>query len=151
MLILILVNLGRRGMSSPLQSSQVSTVLRLSETKPVLKCGVFGLAELLELRSQSQRDLQRLQHCPVLRLLLPAQGLGEAPPNLRPRPARPEQAAGSAHGPIGSRRCQEPRRRAQPGPREDFGHHLPVLHPGICDSNRNERTLKGKFWFSPFD
>ncbi|XP_053905000.1 protein CBFA2T3 isoform X3 [Malaclemys terrapin pileata] len=38
--------------------------------------------ELLELRAQGQRDLQRMQHGPLLRLLLPAQGLGEAPPRL---------------------------------------------------------------------
>ncbi|XP_050778599.1 protein CBFA2T3 isoform X3 [Gopherus flavomarginatus] len=39
-------------------------------------------SKLLELRAQGQRDLQRMQHGPLLRLLLPAQGLGEAPPRL---------------------------------------------------------------------
>ena len=40
---------------------------------------------LLELRPQSQRDVQRLQRRSLLRLLLPAQRLGEAPPHLQPR------------------------------------------------------------------
>ncbi|KAK7877840.1 hypothetical protein WMY93_031512 [Mugilogobius chulae] len=41
---------------------------------------------LLELRPKSQRDLQRVQRGPVLRLLLPAQGLGAPPPHLQPGP-----------------------------------------------------------------
>lgn len=45
--------------------------------------------ELLELWAQGQRDVQRLQRSALLRLLLPAQGLGEAPPCVWPEPARP--------------------------------------------------------------
>nr|XP_021143532.1 protein CBFA2T2 isoform X3 [Columba livia] len=56
--------------------------------------------------------------------------------------------SGSARRPIGR---QEPRRHSQPSPREDFGNHLPLLHPSIRDSNRYKRALKGRFWFSPFD
>ncbi|XP_062444838.1 protein CBFA2T2 isoform X3 [Rhea pennata] len=96
-------------------------------------------SELLELRSQGQRDVQWLQHRPLLRLFLPAQGLGEAPPNLRPRPAQPDQAAGPARWAIGSR--QGHRRGTEPSPREDFGNNLSILYPSICDSNRHKRTL----------
>ena len=43
--------------------------------------------ELLELREESQWDVQRLQHGSLLRLLLPTQRLGEAPPRLWSGPA----------------------------------------------------------------
>lgn len=46
-------------------------------------------SELLELRAQGQRDVQWLQRGALLRLLLPAPGLGEAPPRVRPEPAGP--------------------------------------------------------------
>lgn len=49
-------------------------------------------AELLELWAQSERDVQRLQHSTLLRFLLPAQGLGKAPPRMR------SDSAGAATG-----------------------------------------------------
>lgn len=60
--------------------------------------------ELLELREESQWDVQRLQHSSLLRLLLPTQRLGEAPPRLRP----------GASGAAGGRRRWW-RRRRPPG------------------------------------
>lgn len=73
-------------------SSEVSTARMQQETFQIvgfanITRNVFSLVELLELRSQGQRDVQRLQHSTLLRLLLPAQGLGEAPSRMRPRPA----------------------------------------------------------------
>lgn len=113
---------------------------------PALSFATAVPSELLELRAQSERDLQRLQHRPLLRLLLPAQGLGEAPPHLRAEPARPQQGAGTACGALG----QGHGWRAQPQHGEELGSHLPLLHARICDSDRHERTLRGKFGFSPF-
>lgn len=80
--------------------------------------------ELLELWAQSQRDLQRLQHCALLRLLLPAQGLGEAPPRLR------ADSAGAA-GPC------RPRRAA---PRS-----LPARHRGHHRQQPQRHGLGGRF------
>lgn len=93
-------------------------------------------AELLELRAQSERDLQRLQHRPLLRLLLPAQGLGEAPPRLWADSARaagphcPRRRRGAAAGPLPARRGGHHRQQPQ---RDGFGGRFPgrhASHPG---------------------
>uniref|UniRef100_A0A667FXH9 CBFA2/RUNX1 partner transcriptional co-repressor 2 n=1 Tax=Lynx canadensis TaxID=61383 RepID=A0A667FXH9_LYNCA len=100
--------------------------------------------ELLELWPQGQRDLQRLQHRTILRLFLPAQGLGAAPPPLWPEPARPESpqpepaTASWREGLLGQvHRLQ----RAEPGSGQDLGHHLTLLNTCLCDSHRHQRTL----------
>lgn len=74
--------------------------------------------ELLELWPQSQRDVQRLQHGALLRLLLPAQGLGEAPSRLRPDAAGPAAAAAG-----------RPAAGGRPGLRDPRPHQLLRLHP----------------------
>uniref|UniRef100_A0A9J8CE89 RUNX1 partner transcriptional co-repressor 1 n=1 Tax=Cyprinus carpio carpio TaxID=630221 RepID=A0A9J8CE89_CYPCA len=60
---------------------------------------IWKKAELLELRAQGERDMQRLQHGTLLWFLLPAQGLGKAPPRMWP------DSAGSAAG-RDPRHCQ---------------------------------------------
>lgn len=46
------------------------------------KCVCVLCAELLELRPEGERDVQRVQHGAVLQFVLPAQGLGDAPPDV---------------------------------------------------------------------
>lgn len=94
-------------------------------------------AELLELRAQGQRDLQRLQHRPLLRLLLPAQRLGEAPPRLwadsRWGSLFGRGGAGrggsSARGGCGQRLPPRRSRGGQPQ-RFQLGHGLALRHAG---------------------
>lgn len=95
-------------------------------------------SELLELRPQSQRDVQRLQHSTLLRLLLPAQGLGEAPSRLWSDAAGPAAAAG---WPAAGQRpgvrdprshqllCLHPEQRNRESGRHPARRHPPLLHP----------------------
>lgn len=97
---------------------------------PALRLAPAVPAELLELRAQSERDLQRLQHRPLLRLLLPAQGLGEAPPRLR---ADSAGAAGPRHRPhtaggLGAARGGAP--HGQQPQRDGLGGRVPRRHAG---------------------
>lgn len=99
----------------------------------------YCLSELLELWTQSQRDLQRLQHRSVLWLLLPAQGLGTSPPHLWPGAPQSEQTSPSPQWPsICHQSC---RWRAEPSPGQDLCHHFAVLDPCLGDSHRHQRTL----------
>lgn len=102
---------------------------------PALRLSPAVPTELLELRAQSERDLQRLQHRPLLRLLLPAQGLGEAPPRLRADSAgaagprhRPHTAGGLGAARGGAPHGQQPQRDGLGGriPRRHAGHPGPV-------------------------
>lgn len=83
-------------------------------------------SELLELRPQSQRDVQRLQHSALLRLLLPAQGLGEAPSRVWSDAAGPAAAAG------------RPAAGERPGVRDPGSHQLLRLHP----EQRNRESVR---------
>lgn len=84
----------------------------------------FSSSVLLELWPQSQRDVQRMQRRPLLRVLLPAQRLGKTSPHLQPGTSSSTQARlrhhrkqGGCHGDGSgsrnvSRRPQSLRRRA---------------------------------------
>lgn len=99
---------------------------------------------MLELWPQSQRDLQWLQYRTILRLFLPAQGLGAAPPPLWPEPARPESpqpepATDSWREGLLSQVCRL--QCAKPSPGQDLGNHLALLNTCFCDSHRHQWTL----------
>lgn len=121
-------------------SIPASNVDGIAELSFALISSVCPPPELLELRPQSQRDVQRLQHGALLRLLLPAQGLGEAPPRLRPNAAGPAAAAAAGRPAAGGRpRLRDPcphqllRLHPEQRDRESGRHparrHPPLLHP----------------------
>uniref|UniRef100_A0A8C5T0B9 CBFA2/RUNX1 partner transcriptional co-repressor 3 n=1 Tax=Laticauda laticaudata TaxID=8630 RepID=A0A8C5T0B9_LATLA len=89
---------------------------------------IWRKAELLELRAQGQRDLQRVQHGALLRLLLPAQRLGEAPPRLWTDPPEPPTfSRGGLFWPSWAARDSHPARRGGRGqfhPRRGPGRQL---------------------------
>lgn len=108
---------------------------------------------LLELWPKSQRDVQRLQLCPLLRLLLPAQRLGEASPHLQPWPSGSTQTSvshrqnslssssrsgGLSRQPLCHQNPWQCTFSVQPWRREGLG-HLSILHS--CLERRGKRTL----------
>jgi len=73
-------------------------------------------AGVLELRSQGDGDVQRVQHGSLLRIVLPTQGLGDAPQDLRQRGSgrRPQDGDDSRASPV-HRHGTEPARADEAG------------------------------------
>lgn len=95
-------------------------------------------AELLELWAQSERDLQRLQHSALLRFLLPAQGLGKAPPRMR------SDSAGAAAGRDPRRRqhLSHPQQRSRQPRGHAHGRHPSLGHARHALRHRDHAPLE---------